>query len=145
MQLITPFFFYGKLSLARSLFTFRSREKKRNFQNTTMTTDGIDGRVVRTKRGFCSFLSSETRAHTHKSRERGVFFFFFFPAFFLITLSISLKPYIHTAAFFLRPFAKKSFDITFLLFFRPIFVCLFFCRQKTHARTHEREKRVAVK
>jgi len=103
-----------------------------------MTTDGIDGRVVRTKRGFCSFLSSETRAHTHKSREKGVFFFFF-ACFLLITRSISLKPYTLLLCFFLRPFAKKSFDITFLLFFRRD-LCVFFSADKRRTHAHTREK-----
>ena len=142
MQLITPFF-YGKLSLARSLFTFRSREKKRNFQNTTMTTDGIDGRVVRTKRGFCSFLSSETRAHTHTNLEKGSFFFFFC---LLSSDKVNFTETLHTAALFFPPaIRQKVIRYHFFTFFPPRSLCLFFCRQKTHARTHEREKRVAVK
>jgi len=147
MQLITPFFLRKTFSRAFA-FHFPLERKETKLSEH----DDDDGRYrwarCENKTRFLLFLiERDTRTHTHKSRERE--FFFSFACFLLITLSISLKPYTLLLCFFLRPL-PKSHSISLFYFFpensvSAIFVCLFFCRQKTHARTHEREKRVAVK
>jgi hypothetical protein len=71
MQLIT-LFFTEKLSRARSLFTFRSREKRKKLSDD----GGIDRRVVKTKREvfLLSYRARHARTHTHRERKRRFFF-----------------------------------------------------------------------
>jgi len=146
MQLITPFFLRKTFSRA---FAFHfSLERK---ETKLPEHDDDDGRYRWARREnktrFLLFLiERDTRTHTHKSREREFFFSFFLPAFFCDNL-VNFTETLHTAAlFFSFGHSPKSHSISLFYFFSAaIFVCLFFCRQKTHARTHEREKRVAVK
>jgi len=137
MQLITPFFLRKTFSRAFA-FHFPLERKETKLSEH----DDDDGRYrwarCENKTRFLLFLiERDTRTHTHKSREREFFFFSF--ACFLLIRSISLKPYTLLLCFFLRPFAKKSFDITFLLFFRRD-LCVFFSADKRRTHAHTREK-----
>ena len=94
---------------------------------------------MRTKRGFCSFLSSETRAHTkHKSREREFFFLFF--CLLSSDNQVNFTETLHTAAlFFSFGHSPKSHSIS-LFFSAPRSLCVFFSADKRRTHAHTREK-----
>ena len=142
MQLITPFFLRKTFSRAFA-FHFPLERKETKLSEH----DDDDGRYrwarCENKTRFLLFLiERDTRTHTHKSREREFFFFFCL----LSSDKVNFTETLHTAALFFPPaIRQKVIRYHFFTFFPPRSLCLFFCRQKTHARTHEREKRVAVK
>ena len=97
---------------------------------------------MRTKRGFCSFLSSETRAHTHTNLEKGEFFFSFFCLLSSDNQVNFTAETLHTAAlFFSFGHSPKSHSISLFYFFSaPRSLCVFFSADKRRTHAHTREK-----
>ena len=143
MQLITSFFFTENF-LSRVRFSLFAREKRNETFRTRRRRRRYRWARCENKTRF--LLSYRARhAHTHTNLEKGEFFFLFFACFLLIT-KVNFTETLYTAAlFFSFGHSPKSHSISLFYFFPPRSLCLFFCRQKTHARPHEREKRVAVK